>query len=297
MYREEARKVFALLVSGRRPPTLAETAEAVAVDLNTNSFDPKNRLRDARSVLKICHSFISLVEPNVWPFRGARVASSETERILRFAHYSVHEFLMSDRVAGDFRLTVQDANAIVARLSLSYILSVSGTMPPVSSTLELLPFIVYASSNWSLAYANSNKENDQHNISLLTCRLFTTDNEAKLKYSIYISDPDKAYKVPFQDMKYISRLYYACLYGLLYVCINIVDDGADVNAQGGYYGNALQAASSRGHREIVELLLNNGADVNAQGRYYGNALQDASWGGHREIVELLLNNGCFSFVI
>jgi ankyrin repeat protein len=38
--------------------------------------------------------------------------------------------------------------------------------------------------------------------------------------------------------------------------------GADVNAQGGEYGNALQAASSSGNQEIVELLIEMGADVN-----------------------------------
>ncbi|KAE9567466.1 hypothetical protein CGMCC3_g16399 [Colletotrichum fructicola] len=64
-----------------------------------------------------------------------------------------------------------------------------------------------------------------------------------------------------------------------------------VNAQGGEYGNALQAASYRGHQEIVKLLLNQGADVNAQGGGYGNALQAASYRGHQEIIQLLLNQG------
>jgi ankyrin repeat protein len=67
--------------------------------------------------------------------------------------------------------------------------------------------------------------------------------------------------------------------------------GADVNAQGGDYGNALQAASVGGHKEIVELLLLKGADVNAQEGYYGNALQAASAKGHKEIVELLIHPG------
>jgi ankyrin repeat protein len=52
----------------------------------------------------------------------------------------------------------------------------------------------------------------------------------------------------------------------------LLDKGADVNAQGGEYGNALQAASLGGHDKIVELLLDKGADVNAQGGEYGNAL-------------------------
>jgi hypothetical protein len=34
---------------------------------------------------------------------------------------------------------------------------------------------------------------------------------------------------------------------------------ADVNAQGGFYGNALQAASHGGHEKVVELLLGKGA--------------------------------------
>src|SRR5258708_8974184 len=47
-----------------------------------------------------------------------------------------------------------------------------------------------------------------------------------------------------------------------------VDNGADVNAQGGNYDNALYAASSGGHEQIVRLLVDNGADVNAQGGNY-----------------------------
>jgi ankyrin repeat protein len=50
--------------------------------------------------------------------------------------------------------------------------------------------------------------------------------------------------------------------------------------QGGHYGNALQAASAKGYRQVVKMLLDKGADVNAQGRFYGNALQGASDKGH-----------------
>jgi ankyrin repeat protein len=42
---------------------------------------------------------------------------------------------------------------------------------------------------------------------------------------------------------------------------------------------------------VVELLLGQGADVNAQGGYYGNALQAASYQGHEKVVELLLGKG------
>ena len=71
----------------------------------------------------------------------------------------------------------------------------------------------------------------------------------------------------------------------------LLDKGADVNAQGGRHGNALQAASVRGYEEIAQQLLDNGADVNAQGGRYGNALQAASWRGDKEIAQQLLDKG------
>jgi ankyrin repeat protein len=58
-----------------------------------------------------------------------------------------------------------------------------------------------------------------------------------------------------------SRLYYACFAGLVGTARDLIDSGEDVNAQGGEYGNALQAASTKGHQEIVQLLLDKGADI------------------------------------
>jgi ankyrin repeat protein len=60
--------------------------------------------------------------------------------------------------------------------------------------------------------------------------------------------------------------------------------GADVNSQGGGYGNALRAASYEGHDKIVEQLLVKGANVNEQRGRYGNALRVASYGGHDKIA-------------
>ncbi len=34
----------------------------------------------------------------------------------------------------------------------------------------------------------------------------------------------------------------------------LIDKGADVNAQGGHYGNALYAASEGGHEKVVQML-------------------------------------------
>lgn len=64
--------------------------------------------------------------------------------------------------------------------------------------------------------------------------------------------------------------------------------GLNQNKQAtGGENQALRAASQRGHEKVVRLLLEQGAEVNAQGGRYGNALQAASRFGHEKIVELL----------
>ena len=50
--------------------------------------------------------------------------------------------------------------------------------------------------------------------------------------------------------------------------------GADVNAQGGVYGNALYAASVGGYDQVVQMLLAKGADVSTQGGNYMSSSGD-----------------------
>jgi hypothetical protein len=67
------------------------------------------------------------------------------------------------------------------------------------------------------------------------------------------------------------------------------DKGGNANVQGGKYGNALQAASSKGHESVVWTLLDDCADVNAEGGFFGTALQAAAFEGHDAVM--LLHNG------
>jgi ankyrin repeat protein len=44
----------------------------------------------------------------------------------------------------------------------------------------------------------------------------------------------------------------------------------NINAKGGPLGNALQAASARGHEKVVQMLVSRGANVNANRGDYDN---------------------------
>ncbi|KAK4899574.1 hypothetical protein LTR49_027632, partial [Elasticomyces elasticus] len=58
-----------------------------------------------------------------------------------------------------------------------------------------------------------------------------------------------------------SGLYYASFVGLEAAVPTLIERGADVNARGGDHGNALQAASKRGHKKVVAMLLDRGAEA------------------------------------
>ncbi|KAJ7789811.1 hypothetical protein B0H14DRAFT_2535914 [Mycena olivaceomarginata] len=90
-----------------------------------------------------------------------------------------------------------------------------------------------------------------------------------------------------------QELTVAAYYGYQKMCQLLLNKGADVNAQGGFYGNAFQAAANGSHDKIVQVLLDKGADVNVQGGHFGNALQAAAYRGHDKIVQVLLDKGAY----
>ncbi|KXG52095.1 uncharacterized protein PGRI_083790 [Penicillium griseofulvum] len=102
---------------------------------------------------------------------------------------------------------------------------------------------------------------------------------------------DQGADVNAQDGKNGTALQAAALEGHAHIVRLLLDQGADVNAQGGWYGTALQAASLRGHGEVVQMLLDQGADINARGGEDGTALHSAALGGHPENIRLRLKRG------
>lgn len=83
----------------------------------------------------------------------------------------------------------------------------------------------------------------------------------------------------------------ATQYGHMDIIITLLDNGADLHAQGGCYGDAIQAASYGGHLAAVQLLLENGAIVDKRGGTYGSALMAASSQGHVQVVRTLAEAG------
>ena len=84
----------------------------------------------------------------------------------------------------------------------------------------------------------------------------------------------------------------ASKYGEIERAQELIAMGANVNDVGGERGIApLILASENGYLEMVKLLLDNKADVNAEGENGWTVLMWASHEGHCDVVELFLSNG------
>jgi len=68
----------------------------------------------------------------------------------------------------------------------------------------------------------------------------------------------------------------------------LLDSGVSPNSQGGFFGNAMQAASYEGHVDIVQMLLESGANANMGRGMLRTALEAACCLGHSNVIERLL---------
>ncbi|KAI4086592.1 MAG: hypothetical protein L6R37_008403 [Teloschistes peruensis] len=162
-----------------------------------------------------------------------------TQTIVRLAHFSVKEYLISERILqGDARrYNIQEINANISIYNdcLAYLLDVKEfDCSSFGSPVEI-PLAEYAAEYWT-KHAQIAERYTGFNPNL-TRELLKKENG--LLNWIRLYDPDEPWRGADPKM--------------------LLDKGADVNAQGGRYRNALQAASAEGHGQVVQMLLDKGA--------------------------------------
>jgi ankyrin repeat protein len=314
MYHNHAITLLQWLAYARSPPTLAELVEVAITDpiRNDSWIDVDNRggLEDTLNILSGLVTIEGGGDAKVekhWK-KGSIVDDISTAdydqgnailqgRMLisnakvRLAHFSVMEFLESQRIlegkARQFHLDSARGHDFVMRSCLTYISHYSTSHERTSSELDLgeFPLLMYAVKSWFHHSAMRKGNNAAFETTFLR-------NPTARNAWLSVHCPDEPLRGPFRDIRLLgSDLYYASLLGLPLVVDGLLKSRTDVNAEGGRYGNALQAASYGGHLRVMRQLLDNGADANALGGQYGNALQAASYAGHIETARLLLNEG------
>ncbi|KAK8851752.1 ankyrin repeat-containing domain protein [Apiospora arundinis] len=275
-------RLLQFLAYSERPLRLDEAVDVLAVDTsNQPRFDAANRTVIPEKIVTYCAGLVILVK------RQAE-DNETTVTEIQLAHVSVQEYLTSGRLEGSIANDLQETTARISivNVCLSYLLDIDH-LYTISEARQKYPLAQYSARYWA---QNAAVIESLDKPVAITKEYFSLRTAFEFGYQLY--RPDRPWEEEPDDLgELVTCLYYTSVCGLLYSTRELLEKGADVNAQGGQYGNALQAASSRGHKEIVQALLEKGAVVNAQGGRYGNALQAASSRGHKEIVQALLEKG------
>ena len=306
---EEARRILTMLCFSCRPLTVPELIDSIAVDLNKPArLDPRRRLQDADDLREICPG---LIEINTIVDDEILLRTNMIKRgtlIVRIAHFSVQEYLKSDRIkqqrAAAFGLKGSAAHAQIAQICLVYLQEPGLSSGNLGQTkLKEFPLAHFAAMYWHHHYKNTDS-----NTSLLDSLILSMFRDRQSSFSTWVrlrkvdERPIIRRRLWSNSSNIASPVYYASFLGLdgivhelLNICQHNTAERQDlVNAKDGYFGNPLQVASLGGHDKIVQMLINAGADVNAQvyvDQYYDNALQAASGGGHKKVVQILLDAG------
>ncbi|OBT82577.1 hypothetical protein VE02_08684 [Pseudogymnoascus sp. 03VT05] len=293
---EYAVRILSWLAFSSRPLLLEEVSEVVAIDTNRDPmFSRDEVLEDPSDVLDICSSLITIT--TTVDIMGDFLRVSDfgyvpSGKVVGLAHYSVKEFLISERSPSNpsRKCDLFSHEDIKASKLAQY-------------TAEF--WITHAQA------AGERGEDLSHQIlSLLLKKNSAYLNSVKM-FDIERPWADSDFTRVIEDVQ--TPLYIASLFGWTDIVEQLISEGANIHArsgsygnalqaasysghektQGGSYGNALEAASGRGYKEIVCLLLTAGAEINAQsGRDdCGNALQAASSNGHNDVVKVLLSKG------
>ncbi|ORY67765.1 ankyrin repeat-containing domain protein [Pseudomassariella vexata] len=272
-------RILQFLTFGERPLRITEAVDLITVDTsNTPRFDPKNRMPVPKEISRYCSSLVVITR---------RDSYDEKQMVpeIQLAHFSVKEYLTSNRLEKDISKYFEEtfARAAIAEICLGYLLELDQNLT-TKEIRQSFSLAQYSAQYW-ISHAVV-AESCSHTVRTLVMELFSHESTYETCYMLY--NPDIRWNNDPSKDDLAFPLYYASLAGLIYAVQRLIEKNADVNAQGGEYGNALQAASYRGHEKVVQILLEKNADVNAQGGPYGNALQAASSEGHEKVVQILL---------
>jgi len=282
-----AYRMFQCLTAAARPLYVAELAELLAFDFDvTKGGIPKLnsdwRWEDhEQAVLSTCSSLVTIV-PN------------DGSPVVQFSHFSVKEFLLSDRLAtsteeiSQYHISLEDAHTLLAQASLSVLLR----DPDVNNHHHHAPLAEYAAEHW---VTHAQVKDIASRVRDGMENLFSPDKPYFEEWVRLHDIESSLHRFAFNDPDFkpgVRSLYYAALcgfHGLVEHLFHKYPQSASAN--GGRFGTALHAASRTGHLQVVRFLLRQGVPVDVQDSNKYTPLILASWYGHRDVAQCLLEHG------
>ncbi|KAJ7270989.1 ankyrin repeat-containing domain protein [Mycena rebaudengoi] len=289
-----ARRTLIWVANTKRPLTVFELQEALAIDPDSRAFDADGLL-DVEIILSVCVGLV-IVEASQWFGLDPRYS------IVRLVHLTIQEYLERVRPT-----RFPEAQTEITRNCLVYI--------AYKNVRERLYYWEHGLLSYAVPYCLLHAAGEPE--LLLQDIIIQFLGDARC-YRLYMGPPQWNTTWPRES----SKIWVAALFGLQEITSHLLDSdkaideeekegalkvalewncldvirvlikhGTNGNVQRLFIGDILRAASQEGHTKAVRLLLENGADVNLQGRHYETALHAALAEWHLEIVQLLLKHG------
>lgn len=291
---EEAKRVLQIIVAAQRPLTLSEIDVALEIGPRSISYKALDLEGDAKRkkwISKSCGLFVSIVDSRVY-----------------LIHQTAREFLIreNNEISGpqEWRhsIDLQKAHQVLSEICVTHLLFrefqeyriptnvdepyFTGGSPAIHAYVKKYAFLDYSARHW-IFHVQEAHTDDLNWVSKIATLCDIGDGLSYTWFCTYSMSTYLPYMLTRQSTKQ-SALYWAAVFGLINETQFLLDDGINPNEQGGYFGNALQAAAYSGYEEIAKLLINSGADTNAKGGEYDSALQAACYRGHKAVLDILL---------
>ncbi|KAI9453276.1 hypothetical protein BJY52DRAFT_1225714 [Lactarius psammicola] len=283
-----AYRMLQCLTVAIRPFSVAELAELLAFDFDgakggIPELNSNWRWEDhEQAVLSTCSSLITTVPAG-------------DSQVVQFSHFSVKEFLLSDRLATStkdisrYHIVLKDANTVISRACLGVLLR--DPVDQNDADANSVSLALYAARYW---VTHAQVENVASSIRDGMQYLFDPDRP-------YFSAWVKLYDIDHRRWSprlktrmqpEAAPLYYAAFCGFHEVVEHLALKYPQyANAICGNAGTALHSASDAGHVQVVRSLLKCGVDVNARGIWNQAPLQLASIEGRLKVVQCPLDHG------
>jgi ankyrin repeat protein len=285
--RRHAHRLFQCMVAASRPLRVEELAEIITIEFGlagalsvvVKGWRPAN---PEEAVLCACSTLISII------------IDEKGSKIVQFSHFSVKEFLTSDRIQtmdfgkiSQYHIALEPAHTLMVRLCLTVLLQLDGNVD--KTRLAKSPLALYAAQHW---VDHANFGNVASQIQDAMERLF---NPKKPQFRAWIWLRRSANKQSMENIDErppppkLTPLFYAAFYGFGDLARRlIVTHKENVDSRSINKWTPLHAASDRGHVDAVRVLLDHGAFINARMHDSSTPLHLASRNGHPKVVQLLL---------
>jgi hypothetical protein len=286
--RVHAYRLLQCVAVALRPLRVEELAEVLAFDLTTGGLPKLNtswRWEDQEeAVLSACSSLVSvIIDDGSW--------------VVQFSHFSVKEFLTSDRLSScmeevsRFHIPIEPSHAILAQACLGVFLCLDDGITEDSA--KKIPLYRYAAEYW---VGHAGVGNVELQIKNAMDYFFDMENPhfsalARMEHPhdlLRVSMDEEPTGLP----RSAGPLYFAAWKGLRGLVERLViKDPQHVHQLGGYLGTPLHASVVDGHIEIFQSLLAHGADINLRCGDNYTPLHLASIHGRLRIAKWLLDHG------